>query len=62
MKCKYSLSFEFETDSPITVKGNIEAGSIRTIVARAVDDAIDKNPRCKWSSIVVVIERDKIEE
>jgi hypothetical protein len=57
MKCKYSLTFEFEVEQPITCRGEIEATSIRTIVARAVDDAVEKNPNTKWSSVVVVIER-----
>lgn len=61
MKCKYKVTFEFDTEQPITENGTIEAGSIRTIVARAVDNAVDKNPRCKWSSIVVLIERTEIE-
>jgi len=57
MKCKYSISFEFETSQPITEKGEITASSIRTVAARALDDATNKNPNVNWSSIVLMIER-----
>lgn len=57
MKCKYAVTFEFEESKPITCKGEIEALHARTITARAVDDAIGKNPNLKWSSLVVLIER-----
>jgi hypothetical protein len=57
MKCKYTVSFEFDTEQTITERGICEAGSLRTIVARAVDNSIEKNPNTKWSSVVVVIER-----
>jgi hypothetical protein len=58
MKCNYSVTFEFEISQPITVKGKIEATSIRTIAARALDDATEKNKGVRWSSIVLVLERE----
>jgi len=57
MKCDYSLTFEFETAKPITDKGTVNASSVRTVAARALDDAIAKNPNINWRSIVLVIER-----
>ena len=54
---KYSLTFEFDLVAPVTSKGTVEANSLRTVVARAVDDSIEKNPNMKWRSVVVVIER-----
>ena len=57
MKCKYAVTFEFLTNPPITERGDCEAGSIRTVAARAIDDAIDKNPSLNWSSVSVLIER-----
>ena len=58
MKCKYSITFEFEISQPITVKGNAQGTSIRTVAARAIDDAVKQNPKSKWSSIVILIERE----
>lgn len=57
MKCKYSISFEFETAQPITEKGTSVGTSVRTVAARAIDDAVKKNANVKWSSIVIVLER-----
>lgn len=57
MKCQYVVTFEFNTLPPITERGDIEATSIRTIAARALDDATTKNPNMQWSSIVLVISR-----
>ena len=61
MKCNYSITFEFDTASPITVKGEAEATSVRTIAARALDDATERNPNLKWSSLVILIDRKEKE-
>ena len=61
MKCKYAVTFEFMTQQPITERGETEAKSVRTISARALDDATIKNPGLKWSSIVILLERIDIE-
>jgi hypothetical protein len=58
MKCKYSLTFEFETAQPITVKGEATARNVRTVLARAADDATDRHKFMNWSSLVIVLERD----
>ena len=52
---KYNVTFEFETLPPVTERGYAEGVSVRTIAARAVDDAIQKNPNMRWSSIVILI-------
>lgn len=57
MKCRYSITFEFETIAPLTTTGTVTASSLRTISARAIDDAISKNPGLNWTSIVIVLER-----
>ena len=56
------MTFEFETSQPITVKGTAIAGSVRTVLARAADDATEKHPNLKWSSLVIVLERDNKEK
>ena len=58
MKCKYSLTFEFDTAQPITVKGEVDALKIHTIAQRAVKDAVKKNPNINWRSLVIVFERE----
>jgi hypothetical protein len=57
MTCKYSLTFEFDEIAPITVKGEVTALDVRTILARAADDAKEKHPNVKWQSLVIVLER-----
>jgi hypothetical protein len=57
MKCKYSVTFEFETAQPITVRGEVIGTSIRTVAARALDDAVEAHPKTMWSSIVLLVER-----
>jgi hypothetical protein len=62
MKCKYSVTFEFEVSKPITVTGEASGSSARTVIARAVGDAVKKNKNMRWSSIVAVIEKDYLNE
>lgn len=57
MKCNYAVTFEFNINAPITIRGESEAISLRTVVARAIDDAVEKNPSLNWNSISVLIER-----
>jgi len=57
MKCRYSMSFEFNVEAPLTVRGEVTATSVRTLAARALDEATDKHPGVKWSSICLVLER-----
>lgn len=62
MKCKYAVTFEFLTSPPITVRGEVNATSARTIAARALDDATEKNPGVSWTSISILLERDSTSE
>jgi len=57
MKCNYSITFEFSTGQPITEKGTATGTSVRTVAARAIDDAVEKNPNIKWSSVVILLDR-----
>ena len=57
------VTFEFETAAQITEKGYAKGTSVRTVAARALDDATEKNKNVNWSYLVVVLERivDEIE-
>jgi hypothetical protein len=57
MLLDYSLTFEFATDKPLTMKGTVEASNPATAAARAVRAAQDAYPKTRWQSIVVVLER-----
>lgn len=59
MKVKYAVTFEFMVRQPITVRGEAEAGSIRTLAARAIDDAeqSDIDSHRNWSSISILLDR-----
>ena len=57
MKCNYSITFEFSTGQPITERGDATGTSVRTVAARAIDDAVEKNPNLKWSSVVILLDR-----
>lgn len=61
MKCKYSVSLEFQTNPPLTHKGIIQASSPRTIAARAIDETLIEYPNRSWTSIVILLERDSNE-
>jgi hypothetical protein len=62
MKCKYAVTFEFVQQAPITERGESEAGALRTIVARAIDDATEKQKGLRWSSVSILIERIEEDE
>ena len=57
MTCDYSFTFEFDTQAPVTVQGTVSAGQLRTIAARAIDDAVKAHPGLVWRSVVLVVER-----
>jgi hypothetical protein len=62
MKCGYSVTFEFETQQPITIKGEATGTTVRTIAARAIDDALEQSEKKMiWSSIVILIMRNPTE-
>lgn len=57
LKCKYSISFEFDIQAPITERGIVEGSSVKTVVKRALIEAIERNPNTMWASMVIVLER-----
>jgi hypothetical protein len=61
MKVKYAVTFEFQVNAPITVRGEVEAERAPTAARRAIEEAMDQNPNLKWSSISVLLERLDVE-
>jgi hypothetical protein len=58
MKCLVTVTFEFDTNPPLTWRGHVTATGIQTIVSRAVSQAKREYPNRGWSSLVVcVLER-----
>lgn len=57
MKAKFSTTFEFDIEAPVTVTGEVEAGSLQKLVWRAADEAKKQRPNIAWRSFVVVLER-----
>ena len=57
LRCRYSATFEFEAEKPVTVTGQTEAGSIAPMLRHAVRMLQQLHPRRQWSSVVVVLER-----
>jgi len=58
MVLDYVITFEFETEPPITTRGKVEALEIQTCAQRALMKAKEAHPRKAWSSIVVVLTRE----
>lgn len=59
MTATYVVTFEFETKPPLTLRGDVSASGMPTLVARAARTAMREAGRQTWSSVVVVIERVK---
>lgn len=57
MKVKYAVTFEFNVQLPLTVRGEVEAGSPRTCAARAIDEAQEKHKGVRWNSMSILLER-----
>jgi len=57
MTATYAVTFEFETKPPLTLRGEVSASGMPTLVARAARTAMREAGRQMWSSVVVVIER-----
>ena len=55
MKVKYSVTFEFETQPPVTHTGTVAGSTTPTVVKRAVKEAMDAHPGLSWSSFVCVL-------
>jgi hypothetical protein len=55
MTVKYSATFEFEVQAPITHRGTVVASSMPTCFARAAREAVKAYPGLRWSSMVIVL-------
>ncbi len=55
MRVRYAVTFEFDTQSPITHRGTVAAATMPTCFARAARDAARAHPGLKWSSMTCVL-------
>ena len=64
MKVKYSCTFEFDLQPPVTHRGVVVASMMPTCFARATREAAKAHPGLRWSSMVcVLLERvDTVDE
>ena len=58
MKCKYSVTFEYDLLPPKTHKGEASAWAVPTIARTAVQQAKSKLKPKGWVSMVCVLERE----
>ena len=52
---RYAVTFEFDTQSPITHRGTVAASTMPTCFARAARNAARAHPGLKWSSMACVL-------
>ena len=57
MRLRYAVSFENETQSVRTGRGEMEVPNPRLGVRRALEAAQKQCPNAHWRSVVVVLER-----
>jgi len=55
VKVKYSVTFEFDSRSPMTHRGTVVASQVATCVARATREAKKALRPSGWSSLVCVL-------
>jgi hypothetical protein len=55
MQVRYAVTFEFDSQPPITHRGTVAASTMPTCFARAARDAVRAHPGLKWSSMVCVL-------
>jgi hypothetical protein len=55
MQVRYAVTFEFDTQPPITHRGTVAASTMPTCFARAARDAVRAHPGLKWSSMACVL-------
>ena len=55
MTIRYAVTFEFETQPPMTHRGTVTASSMPTCFARAAKAAVKAHPGRTWSSMVCVL-------
>ena len=55
MTVRYAVTFEFETQPPLTHRGTVTASTMPTCFARAAKAAVKAHPGRAWSSMVCVL-------
>jgi hypothetical protein len=55
MTVRYSFTFEFDTQPPLTHTGTVSAGRTPTCFVRAVKEAMRAYPGRAWTSCVCVL-------
>jgi len=55
MRVAYAITFEFDTQPPITHRGTIAAATMPTCFARAARAAVTAHPGLHWRSMVCVL-------
>jgi len=55
VKVRYSATFEFDAQAPVTHRGTVAATTMPTCFARAARDAAKAHPGLRWTSMVIVL-------
>lgn len=53
----YTVSFEYITGAPQTIKGEVEATEVQTCARKALEQAKERFPATQWTSVVLVMMR-----
>jgi hypothetical protein len=54
---RYAVTFEYQSDAPETIRGEIDVSNPSLGVRRAFEAAKRAYPHRRWSSVVVLLER-----
>jgi hypothetical protein len=58
IRVRYAVTFEFDTQPPLTHRGIAAGGKLPTVVKRALLAAMKEHPGTNWSSMnIVLLER-----
>jgi hypothetical protein len=57
MTAKFAFSFEFTSEPPETLRGQVTAASVPSLAKEAVKQALKAYPGRKWVSCVLVLDR-----
>jgi hypothetical protein len=55
MRVAYAVTFEFDTQPPVTHRGTVAAAEMATCFARATRAAVKAHPGLRWTSAVCVL-------
>lgn len=53
----FAVTFEFDTDPPVTERGQVGAGTLQVACYRAIKAAKKARPRTKASSVVILVQK-----